>query len=151
MRVLRFAGLVALVSLATTQKAAAEPDRPPPGPDLLRLAQQVGLSDQQVNQIKRISFAANRALIGLEAKLKVARLDLHEAMESDTPPAEGKVMALIDRIGKLETELKKNRVLMMLRVRKTMGLQQWRKLQLAQARRRRPPQPPAPPRPPHGP
>lgn len=151
MRVLAITGLAALILAATAQPAAAEPDRPPPGPDLLRLAQQVGLSDKQVDQIKKISFAANRALIGLEAKVKVARLDLHEAMESDTPPAEGKVLGLIDRLGKLETELKKNRVLMMLRVRRTMGIKQWRKLQLLQARRRRPPQPPPPPGPPHGP
>jgi hypothetical protein len=140
---------VALVSTLLAAPSRAE-GPPPPGPDLLRLAQQVGLSASQVAQIKKIGFASRREEITVNAKLQTAQLDLHEAMEADTPPPEKKVMGLVDRVGQLETQAKKIHVLMMLRVRATMNKAQWDKLQALHAQRQGPgaPHPPLPPRPP---
>jgi hypothetical protein len=146
--------LLALVSTLLVAPSRAEA-QPPPGPDLLRLAQQVGLSANQVAQIKKLGLASRREEIGVNAKLQTAQLDLHEAMEADTPPAEKKVMGLVDRVGQLETQAKKIHVLMMLRVRATMNKAQWDKLQLLHAQRQgphpgpgAPPHAPAPPHPP---
>jgi hypothetical protein len=138
----------ALALLAAGPARAQHIPKPPHGPDLLRAAQTAGLSPTQVAQIKKIAVAGERELIPLQAKLKLAQLDLQEAMDGDAVPAEKKVLGLIERVGQLETQVKKNRVLMMLRIRGTMGKAQWDKLQAAQ-HGPRPPLPPPPPSPPH--
>ena len=141
--------LVALLALLWTLPAAAQPRPPrppgPPGPPggplltgpvLAKVAQKVGLSAVQVQKIKKLSYATRRNAIKLQSQLAMARLNLREAMEADKPPTEARVMGLIDALGKLETRMKKNHVLMLLRIRKTVTLQQWRKLELLHAERK---------------
>jgi Spy/CpxP family protein refolding chaperone len=112
---------------------------------------QVGLSRGQIDKLKKLHFAVQRAMVATEAKLKSKRIDLHEAMESSAPPSEKKVTALVEKIGRLETELNKKKVLLMLRVRKSMSTDQWHRLRHLHARRRGLASPPPPPSPPRGP
>ena len=140
-----------LLAWATTAQAQG-PDVPH-GPMLLQVAQMIGLSPNQVAQIKKIALAAEREKVSVHAKLRMAQIDLQEAMEADTPPPEKKAAALVDRVGQLETQEKKNHVLMMLRIRSTMNKTQWDKLQMLHAEHEGPrspggPRPPGPPRPP---
>jgi hypothetical protein len=122
---------------------------------LLKVAQTIGLSASQVAQIQKIGLAAEREAIPLHGKLRMAQLDLQEAMEADVPPPEKKASALVDRVGQIETQKKKNHVIMMLRIRGTMNKAQWDKLQMLHAEHQGPmppgpppgPRPPMPPRP----
>ena len=144
------AALAALVVLfALAPGARAQPDVPH-GPDLLKIAHAVGLSAAQITQIKKIVFGTQRDAIQTQAKLRMAQLELQEAIEGDTPPPEKKVIALIERIGGFETQLKKGHILMMLRIRGAVSKPQWEKLQIMHAERK-PPQPPPPPPPPRHP
>lgn len=139
---------VAAALCALAPAARAQPDVPH-GPDLLRVAQVVGLSAAQVAQIRKLGIATQREAIQLQAKLRLAQLELQEAIEGDPAPTEKKVTGLIERIGGLETQLKKGHVLMVLRIRGTVNKAQWEKLQILHAERR--PPPPAPPGAPHPP
>jgi hypothetical protein len=144
--------VILLGGVALASPAAAQMPKAPPGPELLHAARAVGLSANQVTQIKKIALTSQREAVPIQGKLRLAQLDLQEVMEGDNPPAEKKVVGLIDRIGQLETQMKKNHILMMLRIRATMNKAQWDKLQKLHADREgRPPMPPGPPSPPSPP
>ncbi|MCC6749447.1 MAG: periplasmic heavy metal sensor [Deltaproteobacteria bacterium] len=124
-----------LVLLASASTGWAQPGPPPaphggggPGHGLLRVASQVGLSPQQLAQIRKIAFAAQRQMIPLEAQLRAARLDLWELMESDSVPSDDKVGALVEKVTRAEGQVKKQRLLMMLHIRRLMSKPQWEKL-----------------------
>jgi hypothetical protein len=123
--------LLAVVAAATPALAGAA--QLPQGPDLIQIAQKVGLEPAQIAQIKRLALAAQRELIPIQARLRLAQLDLQEAVDADSPPAEKRVTALAERIGNLETDVKKNQLLLMVRVRATMNKTQWDKLQALHA------------------
>ncbi len=108
----------------------------PPGPILTQLATEVGLSKNQVARIKKISFDIQRQCIGLRSKLGEAQLNLRQAMSSDKTPTEKNVRNLVHKIGALETKLQQQHVIKVLRIRKTMSLKQWRKLETVSAERR---------------
>ncbi len=133
------------VSPASAQPRPPRPPGPPGGPPggpplagpvLAMVAKKVGLSAAQVQKIKKLTYATRRRAIGIHSKLALARLNLRETMEADKVPSEAKVSALVDRVGRLETQMKKNHVLMLLRLRKTVTLTQWRKMELLHAKRK---------------
>lgn len=93
-----------------------------------QVAQRLGISPDTVKKVQTMSLDANEQLIGLEADLKRAQLDLERVMLEATPD-EGKVMAKLDAIGKAETALRKNRVGLMLKIRKLLGPDTWQKLE----------------------
>ena len=142
--------LTALLTVLWALPASAQPRPPrPPGPPagppggpplagpvLAMVAKKVGLSATQVQKIKKLTYATRRKAIKIHSQLAMARLNLREAMEADKAPGEAKVMTLVDRVGKLETQMKKNHVLMLLRLRKTVTLTQWRKMELLHAQRK---------------
>jgi hypothetical protein len=130
--------LSCLLSVGLGGAAAAQPGPPPPEPPpppgvMSKIAKMVGLSDGQVSRIKAISFKAGREAIALKAKLQLAQLGLQEAMTADKTPSERQVTGMVAKIGRLETELKKIHVLRILRIRKTMSLKQWRKMEAIHA------------------
>ncbi len=103
------------------------------GPKLLKIAKEIGLDSTQIERIKKLAFSMRRKAVATRAKLQLARIDLREAMAASTPPSERKVIALVEKMGRHKLEMKKNFVLMMLRVRKMMSAQQWEQLQLLRA------------------
>lgn len=115
---------------------------PPP------IAAKLGLSPEVTKQVREASLDANEALIGLEADLRRAQLELERAL-SDPKPDEAKVMQKLEVITKAELGVRKNRMGLMLKVRRLLGPEAWEKL-LAEmppphADRPRGPPPPAPP------
>lgn len=108
------------------------------GPPLQVIAKAVGLSDKQVKEIRNASFAAQREAIGVRAKVQMARLELHQLMSGDTTPKEAQVMALVDKVGKFETQMKKIHVRRLLSIRRALSLAQWRKLEAFRAQHRGP-------------
>jgi Spy/CpxP family protein refolding chaperone len=95
---------------------------PPP------VAAKLGLSPEVTKAVRDASLDANEALIGLEADLKRAQLDLERTL-TDAKPDEAKVMLKLDVISKAELAVRKNRVGLMLKVRKLLGPEAWEKLQ----------------------
>lgn len=125
------ASLLAL-ALAAAPAHAGTPSLPQ-GADLLQVAERVGLLAPQIAQIKKLDVANQREQIQLQAKLRLAQLDLQEAIDADPPMSEDKVAAIVVRLGNAETEIKKTQIVMMLRVRATMNRAQWDKLQALRA------------------
>ena len=143
--------LAALLAALWSMPAAAQPrpprpPRPPAGPPgggppltgpvLAVVAKKVGLSAAQVQKIKKLSYGTRRRAIKLHSQLAMARLNLRETMEADKVPAEAKVIGMVERLGKLETQMKKNHVLMLLRLRRIVTPDQWRKMELLHAARK---------------
>ena len=103
---------------------------PPLGPPGIppALAQKVGISPEAVKKVRDLSFEANDALITLEADLKRAQLDLEKAMTQPTID-DSTVMLKLESVSKAELAVRKNRIGLMLKIRKTVGAEAWEKLQ----------------------
>ncbi len=97
------------------------------------LREQVGLNDEQIEQIEQLRHQADRARLDLRHAVEEVRLDIERAMQADRPD-EKAVLAHIDRLGELETRLKKNRIGLMLDIRKLLTPEQWQKMEALHAR-----------------
>ncbi len=119
--------------------APAPPAPPAPVRDVLHtpgippaLAQKLGISVEVQKKVRDLGFDANDAVIPLEADLKRAQLDLERTL-SQASIDEAVVMQKLDGIGKAELAVRKNRMGLMLRIRKLVGPETWDKLQAALA------------------
>ena len=81
-----------------------------------RAAQELGISDDVLSQIKDIVYAGRRSGVDLRAQLEKARIDLHELMDQDAPDRT-QVMEAIERVGTLQIKMKQHRIGIMLSVR----------------------------------
>ncbi len=139
--------LLLLSALAFAQPRPPAPPAPPgpPGPPGMgsgmhgpghfgppgippQVAQRLGIAPDTVKKVRELSLDANEQLIGLEADVKRSQLDLERAL-LETTPDEGKVMAKLDAITKAEGAVRKNRMGLMLKIRKLLGPDAWQKLE----------------------
>jgi hypothetical protein len=93
-----------------------------------QLAQRVGSPAETVKKVRDLSFEANEALIGLEADLKRAQLDLEKTL-AQAQVDEATVMNKLEVVGRAELAVRKNRMGLMVRIRKAVGPEAWEKLQ----------------------
>ena len=126
---------VGLSILALPLLAAAGPKGVPPAMMKKVLKEKVGLNDQQVEKISQLQYQADREKLDIHHEIQKTRLDLEQHMQADKP-SEAKVFAQIDKIGALETRLKKNRVGLMLKIRKLVTPEQWQKMEEMHAKRK---------------
>jgi hypothetical protein len=98
------------------------PGIPPP------IAQRLGLSADTVKKVRDLGFEANEQLIGLEADLKRAQLELEKTLAQPSPE-EATVLSKVELVGRAELAVRKNRVALMLRIRKLLGPEVWDRLQ----------------------
>jgi len=96
---------------------------------------QLGLDDRQIEKIEELSYRADRARLDIHHELQKARLDLKHMMDADRPE-EKAVFAQLEKIAALELDLKKNRIGLMLAIRKLLTPEQWEKMELFHARRK---------------
>jgi Spy/CpxP family protein refolding chaperone len=109
------------------------------------------LSEEQVKKIAQNFLDHKLKLIDLQAELEKQELRLHPLLEADQPD-EAKVSAQIDLITAARGKLEKENALMMLAIRRSLSVEQWKKLQAmreenrpnAEAFRPRGPVPPPP-------
>ena len=73
------------------------------------LAEQLGLSDKQLSQIKEKIYETRRKTIDLKAKADLARLDLELMLTSDTIHKK-EAFALVDKVEEIEGEIVKLRI-----------------------------------------
>jgi len=121
---------------ATPPPSAPLPPMPPMGGGMMhsppgippQVAQRLGIPADTVKKVRDMSLDANEQLIGLEADLKRAQLDLERAL-LETSPDEAKVLGKLDVIAKAELAVRKNRMGLMLKIRKLLGPDTWAKLE----------------------
>ena len=92
------------------------------------VAAKLGIPQDTVKKVRDASLDAQDALITLEADLKRAQLDLERALGQPNPD-ESAVFVRLETIAKAELQVRKNRVGLMLKVRKLVGNDTWEKLQ----------------------
>jgi len=91
-----------------------------------RIAKALELTDEQKSAIRDLAFKTKRAGIEVKAKLQVARLDLAQLMNADTPDTKA-IDAKIAEISQLQTRLMRNRIEFLLGVRKLLTPEQLKK------------------------
>lgn len=92
------------------------------------VAARLGIAQETVRKVRELAFTANEELIGLEAELKRNQLALERQLHSESPE-ETPVFKLVENVGRAEAAVRKNRIGLMLRVRKALGADAWEKLE----------------------
>lgn len=130
--------------------APAPPGMPRPPRDLGRwwkdtqIAQELGLTSAQVNQIEEKFQEHRLKLIDLHADLERQEAKLQPLIEADQPD-EAKVGPQIDQVVGARGKLEKANVMMMLSIRRVLSVEQWKKLEAIQHEHHRRLEMPAPP------
>ena len=93
-----------------------------------QLAAKVGIPPETVKKVRDLSFEANDTLISLEADLKRAQLDLERTL-AQPQVDEPAVMNKLEVVSRAELAVRKNRMGLMVRIRKLVGPEAWEKLQ----------------------
>ena len=133
---MKLIAVASLLALLAPLPARAQDGIPP------HVAQKLGIPADKVKQVQDLTWKASEDLIGLEADLRRAQLALDRETRAATPD-EVKVMALVDAVSKAEAAVRKNRISLMLRIRKIVGPETWDRLEaLRHEEGHRPPQPP---------
>lgn len=110
---------------------------PPPAYGIpARVAEKLGLSKELVQKIQDLTFEANGQLINLEADLKRAQLELDRLLRSASPN-ENAVMQQVDAVGRAEAAVRKNRIGLMLQIKRMLGPDNWQKLEAEMGEGRR--------------
>ncbi len=91
-------------------------------------AEQLGLTDDQRAQIRQIFLDTRKKNIDVEAKQKLAHLELQELMTADTPDQK-KIDAKVDELSQIRTTLMHNRINALLAVQKVLTPDQRKKAQ----------------------
>jgi Spy/CpxP family protein refolding chaperone len=89
-------------------------------------SEQLGLSDQQKEQIRQVMLDTRKKNIDVEAKQKLAGIELHELIGADTPD-QNKINAKISELSKLHETLMRNRIESHLAVQKLLTPEQRKK------------------------
>jgi len=123
---------------------------------------EIGLQEQQIQQIEKLVLDQRRAAIDLRAEVEKKRLDFQEAVDADVPD-EARVLTLFDQVQAARVQLEKSELMTRLKVRKLLTPEQFDKLRARFGALRgggprgdgwapAPPEPPQPPnRPPRAP
>jgi Spy/CpxP family protein refolding chaperone len=119
-------------------------------PDLVKkFGRQAGLSEEQLEQVRKDVLATQGQLIDVEAKLKKLHLEIEAAIADDATPIDA-ILAKVEAIGATETEMKKKHMALLVRTRRALTPDQRRKLDELRPRfeAERPPPGPGPGHPP---
>ena len=107
-----------------------------PNPAMMKkVMKDAGVSEAQIEKIQKLHFAAEKEVIDLRHQVEKERLDLKQMMQADKP-SKAKVFAKLEKIGALQTQLKKNRVGLALEIRAIVGPEIWEKLEMMRAKHR---------------
>ena len=91
----------------------------------------VNLTNEQIQRIEKISDESMRKIIDLEAKFKIARLDLESLIDQiDEKKLDlNAIEKQIDVVNRIKGELEKERILMLARIRNVLPKETIEKLQ----------------------
>ncbi|MDZ7359449.1 MAG: Spy/CpxP family protein refolding chaperone [candidate division KSB1 bacterium] len=88
--------------------------------------EQLGLTSEQKEQIRQVMLNTRKKNIDVEAKQKLARIELHELMSADAPD-QNKINAKISELSKTHETLMRNRIESILAVQKVLTPEQRQK------------------------
>jgi Spy/CpxP family protein refolding chaperone len=103
--------------------------------EIAALADRLNLSKQQQLAIRKIHDDTRKAEVKLHAEIEVHSIDLRRELERDDP-REKTVATLIEKIARLEGEVRKTRIMASLNVRKLLSAAQRKKMQGFRGERR---------------
>lgn len=87
----------------------------------------LGLTDQQVEKIKSLRKNHRKAMVKKEADLKLTKIELEEALHGDNI-SKSKADALVDKMMKIQAEMKKSSIHLRIDVHKTLTKEQREKM-----------------------
>lgn len=85
-----------------------------------KAAAELGVTDEQISKVRDVIYEHRKAGIDLHAKKQLAELELKKLMAQESPD-ETAVLAAVDEVGRIGTELRKNRIKGRLAVRAIVG------------------------------
>jgi len=91
------------------------------------LAQRIGLTDDQVQQLDKISYQSQLKMIDLRATVEKERLMLGHELQADHP-SEDAVLGQVDKVSQARAAVERSRVQTMLSTRNVLTPEQWKKL-----------------------
>ncbi|RLB59731.1 MAG: hypothetical protein DRI34_00920 [Deltaproteobacteria bacterium] len=97
--------------------------------EMQRAMRRAGLSKQQIRRIGELSLQADRQKLDIQKDLDLARLRLQQLLDADRPDRQA-IMRQVEKVGRLETRLRQNRIDLLLDIRALMTAEQWRQLEL---------------------
>ncbi|WP_338865814.1 hypothetical protein [Myxococcus stipitatus] len=92
------------------------------------LAEKLGIQRELLQRIQDLTFDANEALIPLEADLKRAQLQLERLLRADTSD-ESAIFRQVEEVGRAETAVRRNRLGLMVRIKRLLGPELWQKVE----------------------
>ncbi|MEJ2009183.1 MAG: periplasmic heavy metal sensor [Acidobacteriota bacterium] len=92
------------------------------------IAQKIGLTDQQKQQLDKISQEGRLKMIDLRANLEKQRVILGPMLQTYHPD-EAQVLAQVDKVSQARAAVEKGRIQNMLATRNVLSEEQWKKLQ----------------------
>lgn len=122
--------VIAMIVLAMAGPLAASEFDLPPGKwwENEKLAEHIGLTDDQTGEISELVYAHARRMIDLKAKVELAGLDLAETVNRADFDA-GAVRAAYTDFQEARGALEHERFEMLLAVRQVLTFEQWQELQ----------------------
>lgn len=99
------------------------------------VAQKLGIPPETVKKIDDAIFSSTQALIPLDAELKRNQLELQHDLKEDKPN-DGQIMKLAEKVSSAELAVRKNRLSLLLEVRRILGPDLWHKVEGEWASRR---------------
>jgi Spy/CpxP family protein refolding chaperone len=92
------------------------------------VVEKLGLSKDLVQRVQDLTYEANEQLITLEADLKRAQLALDKLLRAENP-SDNAVMQQLETVGRAEMAVRKNRVGLMLQIKRLLGPDTWQKVE----------------------
>jgi Spy/CpxP family protein refolding chaperone len=86
------------------------------GPDLEKVAAELGLDSSTVASMKEIRREARDAIMEIKFEVKKLKVAMHDSLDVEQPN-ESEIMRMVEDMGKLEIEIHKTRVKAMLKAR----------------------------------
>ncbi|MBZ4416414.1 periplasmic heavy metal sensor [Myxococcus sp. RHSTA-1-4] len=92
------------------------------------VAEKLGIPRDVAKRVQDLTFESNEALIPIEADLKRAQLRLERLLSAPTPD-ERAILQQVEEVGRAETAVRRNRVGLMVQIKKLLGPDLWQKLE----------------------
>jgi len=100
------------------------------------VAEEVGITDDELEQIKDMAYESRKEQIALKSKLELARLEERYLVEQDNPDLEA-VLEAVEKKGQVETSIAKSRITHELEIRALLGTERIEDLKKACREKRR--------------
>ncbi len=98
----------------------------PPHPAFGEIADELGLTDEQMESIKEIQLNFKKTEIGLKADLKTSRLELRHLLMQEKP-SQKEISKLVEKIGETQKRLLKNNVDRKMAMKEILTREQFKK------------------------